>query len=102
METKISKIFASCLVGCAICATTGCSDFSDYNDAPADQLTAGNQTLWENITQNKQLSGFAELVKRTGFDTELDNTRSYTVWAPLDGTYDLNAYKELDDSTLLQ
>ncbi|MBQ4393513.1 MAG: fasciclin domain-containing protein [Prevotella sp.] len=102
METKISKIFASCLVGCAICATTGCSDFSDYNDAPADQLTAGNQTLWQNITQNQQLRGFAELVKRTGFDAELANTRSYTVWAPLDGTYDINAYKELDDSTLLQ
>ncbi|MBP5338969.1 MAG: fasciclin domain-containing protein [Prevotella sp.] len=102
METKISKLFVSCLVSCAICATTGCSDFSDYNDTPVDELAVGNQTLWQNIEQNTQLKGFAELLKRTGFDTELTNTRAYTVWAPLDGTYDLAAYKALNDSTLLQ
>lgn len=82
-------------------ATTSCSEFDDYNQAPSDAVASGNQTLWANITQNPQLSDFASLVKRTGFDKELDNTRSYTVWAPLNGTFDLAAYQMLNDSTLL-
>ena len=79
-----------------------CSDFADYNEIPADASSSASQTLWENISQTPQLSGFASLVKRTGFDTELANSRAYTVWAPLDGTYPLATYQALDDSTLLQ
>jgi len=80
----------------------GCSDFNDYNDAPADAHAAGNQTLWENITQNAQLSDFASLVKRTGFDTQLASPSSYTVWAPLNGTFNMADYQALNDSALLQ
>lgn len=79
-----------------------CSDFSDYNDTPVDALAIGNQTLWENIEQNPQLSDFAALVKRTGFDAELSNTRSYTVWAPQNGTFDFATFQAMNDSTLMQ
>jgi uncharacterized surface protein with fasciclin (FAS1) repeats len=79
-----------------------CSDFSDYNDVPADQLASGNQTLWANIQQNANLSDFAALVKRSGFDKELDNTRTYTVWAPVNGTFNTADYQGLSDSLLLQ
>ena len=80
----------------------GCSDFDDYNATPSDALSAGNQTLWENITQNSQLSDFASLVKRTGFDQHLASPRSYTVWAPLNGTFNVADYQALNDSMLLQ
>ena len=103
MKIKSIKAITACFLCCnLVAALVACSDFDDYNDAPADALATGNQTLWENIQQNSQLSGFASLVKRTGFDTELSNTRAYTVWAPLDGTYDLASFQALDDSTLLQ
>ena len=102
MEIKISKLFVGCLVGCGIAAATGCSDFSDYNDSPADATLSGNLTLWENVMQNPQLTDFAALVERTGFDTQLQAARAYTVWAPLNGTFDAAAYQALDDSTLLQ
>lgn len=99
---KIMKTYKSiCVIG-VICGLCSCSDFSDYNEAPADQLAAGNQTLWQNIEQNQQLSDFAALVRRAGFDRQLDNTHNYTVWAPLNGTFDAAAYQALDDSTLLQ
>ena len=78
-----------------------CSDFSDYNEVPIDNVAAGNQTLWENISQDDQLSDFAALVKRTGFDAELKNTRAYTVWAPVNGSFNRAEYDQLSDSLLL-
>ncbi len=82
-------------------AVTACSDFDDYNETPNDNTPSGNMTLWQNISQNPQLSDFASIVKRTKFEMELDKTRSYTVWAPLNGTFDMAAYQQLNDSTLL-
>lgn len=99
---NINKYLIGSLVGCAICAATSCSDFNDYNETPVDNLMSGNQTLWENISQNSQLSDFAALLQRTGFQNELSNTRSYTVWAPVNGTFDVAAYQQLSDSLLLQ
>lgn len=103
MMNKINKSLAACLVGCAFgAAMVSCTDFNDYNEAPVDGLAQGNQTLWENISQNDQLTDFAALVKRTGFDKELGNTRSYTVWAPVNGSFAVSDYDQLNDSTLLQ
>lgn len=89
------------IVAAGMLAATSCSDFKDYNKTPVDALPEGNLTLWENISQNEQLQGFASLIKQAGFDTELDNTRFYTVWAPKDGTYDLTAYQQLSKEDLL-
>ena len=69
-------------------AVTSCSDFSDYNDTPASDVQQAERTLWDNISQNDQLSDFATLVKKAGFDDELSQPHYYTVWAPLNGTYD--------------
>lgn len=79
-----------------------CSDFNDYNTTPTDSQASGNQTLWDNIQNNAQLTDFAALVKRTGFNAELTNTRTYTVWAPLNGTFSVADYQSLSDSALLQ
>ena len=92
---------ACTMMAAMMLVATSCSEFDDYNDAPSDATASGNMTLWQNITQNPQLSDFASLVKRTRFDVELDNTRAYTVWAPLNGTFNVGAYQQLDDSTLL-
>lgn len=103
MMNRINKPLAACLVGCAFAAAiVSCTDFNDYNDAPVDELAQGNQTLWENISQNEQLTDFAALLKRTGFDAELNNTRSYTVWAPVNGSFNVGDYEGMKDSTLLQ
>ena len=83
-------------------ALVSCSDFSDYNETPADQQGTGNQTLWENISQNPQLSEFAQLVKRSGFDAKLSQANAYTVWAPVNGTFNSADYTQLSDSMLLR
>ena len=85
-----------------LAATSSCSDFSDYNDVPSDVSAAGNQTLWENISQNSQLTDFAELVKRTGYDSYLNTPRSLTVWAPANGSFDKSAYDNMSDEDVLR
>jgi hypothetical protein len=39
-------------------------------------------TLWQLIEQDEQLSKFAEMLKKTGYDTFLASSQSFTVWAP--------------------
>lgn len=82
-------------------AATSCTDFSDYNETPVDQTPSGNQTLWENISQNSQLSDFASLVKQSGYDSELNTPRSLTIWAPANGTFSPSDYEGLSREDLL-
>ena len=104
---KRDKYIGFAMMAAGMFAATSCSDFSDYNDTPTDAQAAGvstssSLTLWENISSNKDLSDFAELVKRSGFNTKLAEPRAYTIWAPLNGTFTKSDYEQLNDSALLQ
>ncbi len=83
-------------------ALTSCSDFDDYNDYKANSHPYANRTLWENISQNSELSDFAALVKKAGFDDELNTTHCYTVWAPINGSFDAAQWQNLPSSALLR
>lgn len=83
-------------------AIASCSEFDDYNKAVSDTTVSGNQTLWENIKQNAQLSEFKSLVERAGFSEELNTTHYYTVWAPLNNTFDISSYEAMDNDQLLR
>ena len=90
------------MLAAGMLTAASCSDFKDYNEAPTDALPEGNQTLWQNIQQNADLSEFAQLIKQTGFDAELDNTKSFTVWAPKNGSFSPSDYQGLSNEDLLQ
>jgi len=104
MITKTIKYHVvSYIVSCAVCTVfTSCSDFDDYNKIENNTNIAATQTLWENICQNAQLSDFAELVEKSGFSTELKQTKYYTVWAPLNGTFDASIFRNLDNNALMR
>ncbi|MGM9709164.1 MAG: fasciclin domain-containing protein [Prevotella sp.] len=89
------------MAAAALLAATSCSDFSDYNDTPVSDVQQAERTLWDNISQNDQLSDFATLVKKAGFDDELSQPHYYTVWAPLNGTYDATSLMSADSATVL-
>ena len=89
------------MAAAVLLAATSCSDFSDYNDTPVSDVQQADRTLWENISQNDQLSDFATLVKKAGFDDELSQPHYYTVWAPLNGTYDASSLMSADSATVL-
>lgn len=93
-------------IGLTLVATTmmaaSCSDFDDYNTVPTDVTASANKTLWENISANSELSDFAALVKKAGYDDELSAAHYYTVWAPLNGTYDAASLMSEDSAMVLQ
>jgi uncharacterized surface protein with fasciclin (FAS1) repeats len=91
-----------CFGAAAALALTACSDFSDYNETPVMAEAAGDQTLWENISQNPELSDFASLVKQSGYYGRLDSARSMTVWAPKNGTFNLADFQSLSKDDLLK
>ena len=83
---------------------TSCSDdhFDIQNDVPA----AGN-TLWQNIESTKELSDFKDILGSIRVYTKEDDTKpsityadllkqsqAFTLWAPLNGTYDAQSYKD--------
>lgn len=90
------------MMAAGMVAATSCSDFDDYNKAVTDVKASANQTLWENIRQNGELSDFADLVERAGFADELNATEYYTVWAPKNGTFNPSDYSQLTDAALLK
>ena len=96
------NIIGMAMVAASLLAVTSCSDFNDYNKAEADATPSANLTLWENIQQTPQLSDFASLMKKSGFDNELNQTQYYTVWAPLNGTFDASSFQSLGNDALMR
>lgn len=99
---KRTRYIGLMMMAASMVAATSCSDFDDYNEGPLDTSASANKTLWENIAANEQLTDFAALVKKAGFADELSRSNFYTVWAPLNGTYDATPLQQLDSVTLLK
>ena len=99
---KQNKYICAVLAGAAMLAAS-CTDFDDYNEAYTGEgsATAG-QTLWQNISANENLSDFASLLQKTGYDEKLKGSQFYTVWAPVNGSYDYNAIAAHDSTWLVQ
>jgi len=99
---KINKYIGMTMMAAGLLTATSCTEFSDYNEARTDVVATGNQTLWDNIRQNAQLSEFAALIQKAGFDDELSQSHYYTVWAPLNGTFDTSTLQQLGNQALLK
>ena len=86
-------------------ALASCSDYDDYNTVPTDAQPAANNTLWENISSDQQLTKFAALAKKSNFSEALNSPRFYTVWAPVDGSISDAEYNRLlgsDSATIVK
>ena len=83
-----------------------CSDYSDYNSVPSGgDLPSANQTLWENISSDPQLTKFTALAKQCKFSEALNSPRFYTVWAPVDDAISNEEYNRLmgsDSATIVK
>lgn len=99
---KTYKYISMAMVAAGMLAASSCTDFDDYNKVVADGNASATQTLWENIKGNPQLSDFASLIQKAGYDDELNQTQYYTVWAPLNGTFDARRFQSMDNSALVR
>lgn len=101
----IHKIVVMLTAGFAFAAAS-CTDYSDYNSEPsAGDAPGANQTLWENISSDTQLTKFANLVKKSNSIGVLNSPRFYTVWAPVDDAFsdtDYNALMASDSTTIVK
>lgn len=96
---KYTKIIAA--TGLTL-AMASCSDFSDYNTAPDDFGATSSKTLWQNLSENSNLSKFAEIVEKSGFKSNLDVPTYYTLFAPLNGTYNADSVLQILESGLTE
>lgn len=78
-------------------AVTSCSDFSDYNEVPGAYNASADKTLWENISGNANLSDFAAVLQRVGYDKVLNASHTYTVWAPVNGSFNVDSLANISD-----
>ena len=81
---------------------SSCSDFKDYNSEPSCSSATGSLSIWENISGDGSLSDFAAVVKKAGFADELDASHFYTVWAPVNGTFDASELLSQDSTKVLK
>ncbi len=105
MITNIKKHIAKCSLCCsaaAALALAACADWNDHYDADTSLLDTQHATLWQNILQNENLSQFASLLKKAGYDEVLNATQTYTVWAPVNGTFDYETLASLSSDRLVK
>ena len=73
----------------------GCSDFSSYNSIVESSNPFADKTLWENISAKNELSDFAQVLQAVGYDAVLNAPTTYTVWAPVNGTFNKDSVMAL-------
>lgn len=96
-----SKIGMMVVAG-AMLAAASCSDYSDYNSVPEDGQLSVNSSLMQNIAENEQLSDFAAILTKAGYADVFSKPNFYTLWVPLNGTYDAQAILAQDSATIAQ
>ena len=89
-----------CCGAAAALALVSCADWDDHYDADTALLDTQNATIWQNIEKNGNLSQFASLLKKTGYDAILDASQTFTVWAPVDGSFDFETVSALSNDRL--
>jgi uncharacterized surface protein with fasciclin (FAS1) repeats len=93
------KGMACCTVVAAM-TLTACSDWDDHFDANTSVLESQHSSLWQNIEQAGNLSQFAALLKKTGFDENLSASQTFTVWAPVDDSFDYATLSNLSNERI--
>lgn len=91
---KLKKMM---MVAGGLLAAASCSDYDDFNTVPAMADPAAEKTLWENISENPELKDFAAVLQRLGYDKVLDESHTYTVWAPVNGSFDMDSLSRVSD-----
>ena len=95
---KRAAIASSALILMTACAT-------DHFDVKAE--AGGEKTLWANIAENSELSDFAAILQRVKVLKDvndrsatlrvsemLNQNQSFTMWAPLNGTFNAKAWND--------
>ena len=75
-------LLVACLASCA-------NPWDDHSRLPDDL----NNTLYQLVENDPELSVFADMMRASGIDSEIEANKSYTIWAPTN-----NSMQDLPDS----
>ena len=95
------KGMACCTVVAAM-TLTACSDWDDHFDANTSVLESQHSSLWQNIDKADNLKQFASLLKKTGYDELLSASQTFTVWAPVDNSFDITTLSDMDNDRVIR
>src|ERR1035437_434563 len=71
------------LLFCSLITFSSCEDnWTDHYSI--NKNVVSGKTLWETIQSTPNLSKFAQILKKEGYDKILSESQMYTVWAPVD------------------
>lgn len=77
---KIYKMQTAAVLVTALCCVS-CSDtWDDHYSANSEGVV--NETLWQAISENSDLSNFAKVAKACGYDLTLNGSQTFSVFAP--------------------
>lgn len=95
---RINKHYIILLLSICTLGFVSCSDAWEehYATQPAQK---SEQTLYQYIRTQAELSKFAALLEATGYDSVLSRTQTYTVWAPLNAALEGSEGWELSRKT---
>lgn len=108
MKNRISQwVSRGALAAMALLAVSACTD--DHFDIK--NIMGSDKTLWETIESNPNLSDFAGILKRTKVLSNendhkasitaaelLNQPQSFTMWAPLNGTFNAKTWNDTLDA----
>lgn len=103
---NIQWLTGSLMTAALAAGISACSDdhFDIVNISPD---VSGTQTIWQNIESNSELSDFADILKSVNYSQSeekatpqtyadvLNGVQTFTVWAPVNGSFDYEYYKDL-------
>ncbi len=84
----------------AMLTAASCTDKSDYNDASDRVDGSAAQSLWQNISEADNLQQFASIVEKAGYSSTLSSPNYYTVWTPVDGSFNADSILALDSASI--
>ena len=84
---------------------SSCAEWNDHFEEPVTQAS-GELTLWQTMQQHPELSDFCEVLSKTmvfkhhqktgvSYANLLDGTQTFTVFAPVNGTFDKDSVLRL-------
>lgn len=89
MKKIIHHIAISASVLTILCA---CAE--NWEDHYSEDNSLGG-TIWQAIKQNEQLSNYARVIEATGYDSKLESSQMFTVFAPTNDQFSSNEADEL-------
>jgi len=88
-------------VGLLALLMASCSDWDDHYDADTAISSSQQTSLMENITNKPELSQFAALLNKVGFNEQLNASQTYTVWAPVNDSFNYDELMATNNDRLL-